>query len=186
MGRSTVGEVGIGFGQNLFYGRLGDAQDARSDRGFGASSGGTLSFAFYQRVGALPQLSLGGRFKVHIAMPSSGDGPEEYFFNHYSGGISARAFPLSVRRTGPFVQADLIYGQFTAKLRDETQDRADHQFAVGAGVLGGVGYALPLTGERRVNVLLYVQRNSNTGDVDGEGSTTFGYGSFGAEIAIGF
>ena len=84
------------------------------------------------------------------------------------------------------MQLDLTYGQFTAKLRDESENRADHQFAVGPGVLGAVGYALPVGGERRVNLSFYVQRNTGNGDVDGEGEASFDYGSLGAEIVLGF
>ena len=187
-GRSTVAEVGTGFGKSDFYGRLEDAEIARDDAGFGPNLGGTLSLAVYQRAGwATDRLWLGGRFKVHISLPSTtSQSTEEYFFNHYYGGPSARYYLLSEQRTGPFVQADLTYGQFTAKLRDESIDRADHQFAVGPGVLGAVGYAVPVGGERRANVSFYVQRNTGSGDVPGEGSASFGYGSLGAEIVLGF
>ena len=187
LGRSTVAEVGVGLGKSEFYGRLEDAEEARDALGFSPNLGGTLSLAFYQRAGwASDRLWLGGRFKVHIATPTSGDGPEEYFFNHYYGGASARVYPLSARRAGPFVQADLTYGQFTEKLRDPSADRADHQFAVGPGVLGAVGYAVPVGGERRLNVQFYLQRNVGNGDVDGEGEVGFDYGALGAEVTLGF
>ncbi len=185
--RSTFAEVGIGLGKSEFYGRLEEGDEARDAAGFSPNLGGTLSLAFYQRADWLSEhVYLGGRFKVHIAMPTSGDGPEEYFFNHYYGGASVRAYPFSDRRTGPYAQADLTYGQFTEKLRDPTANRADHQFAVGPGVLGAIGYALWAGGERRLNVQFYVQRNIGTGDVDGEGEVGFDYGALGAEVTIGF
>ena len=187
-GRSTVAEVGTGFGKSDFYGRLETAEQIRDEAGFGPNLGGTLSLAVYQRAGwASDRLWLGGRFKVHVSMPSTtSESAEEYFFNHYYGGPSARYYVASDRRTGPFAQVDFTYGQFTAKLRDASVDRADHQFAVGPGVLGAVGYALPVGGERRLNVSLYVQRNTGSGDVDGEGEASFDYGSLGAEIVLGF
>ena len=185
--RGTVAEVGVGLGKSEFYGRLEAGDEARDALGFSPNLGGTLSLAVYQRAGwASDRLWLGGRFKVQVAAPTSGDGPEEYFFNHYYGGASARYYALSDRRAGPFVQADLTYGQFTEKLRDPSTDRAEHQFAVGPGVLGAVGYALPVGGERRVNVSLYVQRNVGNGDVDGEGEVGFDYGALGAEVVLGF
>lgn len=185
--RTTFAEVGIGFAKSEFYGRLEEGDEMRDAQGFSPNVGGTLSFAFYQRAGwASPRLYLGGRFKVQVATPTSGDGPEEYFFNHYYGGVSARYYPFQRERAGLYAQLDLTYGQFTEKLRNTTADRADHQFAVGPGVLGAIGYAIPVGGARRLGLQFYVQRNTGQGDVDGEGEVTFGYGALGAEVVLGF
>ncbi|GAB5521942.1 MAG: hypothetical protein RhofKO_41930 [Rhodothermales bacterium] len=185
--RTTFAEVGMGLGKSEFYGRLEVDDEARDALGFSPNLGGTLSIAFYQRAGwASKRLYLGGRFKVQIATPTSGDGPEEYFFNQYYGALTARMYPRSDYRTGLYLQMDVTYGQFTEKLRNPNTNSADHQFAVGPGVLGGIGYAIPVGGERRLNLQFYVQRNVGNGDVNGEGEVQFDYGALGGEVILSF
>ncbi len=178
----TFGEVGIGRGRGTFGGVLRTERDARRA---GPANAGLLSFAFYRRVGG--PVYVGGRFRVHIALPAEADGGDsEVFFNHYSGGVTARLYARPAARAGAYVQADAGYGQFTQKYRSPDGLRADHQFAVGPNVLGAVGYAVRLGGHRRLGLQVEAQRHVTNGDVDGAGEQAFRSGSVGAQLVLGF
>jgi hypothetical protein len=187
--RRVYGEVGLGFGQTLFFGDLrAKLRAAIGAADFTPNRGGNYIIAFYVAPDRWRGLGLGARGKVFGAGGAQGDSGEEYFFNYYHTGISAKYYPLTRQfNKGLYVRASYGPGQLTAKRDDQDEARTfRHQFAVGSTLLGGVGYTLPL-GRNSLSFEVEVERARRNGTISGVGDDqVFRSGQVGANVVMTF
>lgn len=185
---AVYGDVSIGFGRTLFFGRLADEQRVRESRGFSASSGFNFAAYFYVPITSVRGLGIGGGVKGFAASPASGGDNEQYFFNYYHVGASAKYYFLTQKfNEGLFVKANFGFGQMTEKTRFNNTKTYDHQFAIGTAAVIGLGYSYPIAGKTALNVFGEYEYGSRNGDVSGEGEgITFQNGQLSLNFGISF
>ncbi|MBC8042495.1 MAG: hypothetical protein IAF08_03530 [Rhizobacter sp.] len=181
-------DISFGYGRTIFFGRLANEQATREARGFSPSSGFNAAFFFYVQINAIRGLGVGGGGKGFTAGRASGGDNEEFFFNYYHFGASARYHFLTQRfNDGPYVKANLGFGQFTQKTRFNASKTYEHQFAIGTVVLIGAGYSFPVSGTTAINVFAEYEYASRNGDVTGEGQgISFQNGQLSLNAGISF
>ena len=169
----TFAVFGVGYGVTQF----GEGLEARAEAGgFETSGGAVASLAVFRKFRRLPHVALGLRYKNLGASPARGDDGAEMFFNYWTTSLAARAYPFDRRAVGGvFVQGEFVFAtQFTQKYRNVAQQEYDHQFAIGSGFTGVLGYAYPLPGRRiALELGLEFDYAARQGEVTGRGEVDF-------------
>jgi len=184
----VYGEVGLGFGQTLFFGdirtKLRQAIGAES---FTPNAGGNTVVAFYVAPERWRGLGLGARAKVFAAGGSQGSNGDEYFFTYYHVGFSAKYYPISrTFNRGLYVRGSFGPGQLTTKKANDATRTYSHQFAVGSTALLGAGYSFPL-GRRSLSLEAEWETATRNGTINGIGdSQTFRSGQVGVNAYVSF
>lgn len=187
--QTVYGEVGVGFGRTLFFGDI--RQQLRAAIGaddFTPNAGGNFLVAFYVAPAKWRGLGVGFRAKLFGAGGAAGPSGEEYFFNYYHTGPSAKYYPFSrAFNRGFYVRASYGFGQLTAKRDDQDNARTyRHQFAVGGTWLGGMGYSFPLK-KYSLSIEAEAERARRNGTISGVGDDqAFESGQIGANVVLTF
>ena len=182
----TYGEFRIGYGISSF----GEGLKEKYDAGNFSTSGGFLaSVAAYHKFKKLNYFIIGVKYKSLGAFPSKGDNGQELFFNFWGAAFSVKYFPLDKNaRKGLFIQSDFFFiTQFTQKYRTVSNLEYNHQFAIGRGLVVGLGYDIPLKAKRSMITLgVEFEYDSRTGEVTGIGKKAFASSNFGFMAGIKF
>ncbi len=165
-------QVAIGYGNTFFYGSLSDKETINDDRGYGRNQGNTLSTFFYAAPEKWKGLGVGSGVKGFFATPNNGGDNETYFFNYYHVGLGLKYHPFTRQfNQGFYTKANFGFGQMTEKTRFVDENRYEHQFAIGTTLLGGFGYALPISKAKDLALVIDFEAEYSTrrGDVTGLG-----------------
>jgi hypothetical protein len=182
----TIAEFRGGYGVNLFGNGLKEKYNAGN---FSSSGGGLASLAAYHKFKKINYLNFGIKYKSLGASPAQGDNGEELFFNYWGAAITAKYFPFDRdAKKGIYLQGDFFFvSQFTQKYRKTTNKEFNHQFAIGNGLVFGLGYDFPIgNGQTMLTIGLEYETNSRTGEVAGIGDKNFKSSNFGIMTGIKF
>lgn len=180
------GDVGLGFGQTLFFGSTRPALRSAYGGAFDPGIGNNLLMGFSLAPTSWRGLAVGSRIKGTFGSSVTGEGDASYVFNYYNLALTLTYYPLT--RTygrGPFARASVGFGQMTTKRIVEATDGYQHQYAIGASLMGAVGYTQPV-GVVRLSLEVELEYASRGGTVDGVGATTFESGQLGGNFVVTF
>ena len=186
---AIYGEVGLGFGQTLFFGdiqqRLGAAIQAND---FDPAIAGNMLLAFYVAPPRWKGFGLGGRLSFSGGGAATDGWGGEYYFNYYNFGISAKYYPISRQfDKGLYVRATVGTGQLTTK--HQFNDEADtylHQFAIGSALTGNVGWTFPLK-NKSISIEAVFESGRRNGTISGLGDgQVFRSGQVGGNFILSF
>lgn len=182
----TSAEFRIGYGKTIFGSGLKEKYDAGN---FSASGGFLASLSAYRKFKIIHHFAFGIKYKSLGAGPSRGDGGQEMFFNYWGAAVSVKYFPFDKdARKGLYLQTDYFFiTQFTQKYRVKANLDFNHQFAIGNGVVFGIGYDFPL-GKSKTMITLGVEYeiDSRKGEVTGIGNKNFISSNIGIMTGIKF
>jgi hypothetical protein len=185
-GSFTYGEFRLGYGISSF----GEGLKERYDGGNFSTSGGLLaSVGLYRKFKKIDHLNFGIKYKSLGAFPSKGDNGQELFFNYWGASASIKYFPFDkMARKGIYLQTDYSFiNQFTRKYRTVSKLEYDHQFALGNGIVFGLGYDMPIGAKRTMFTIGFeYEYNTRIGEVTGIGKKTFVSSNFGVLAGIKF
>lgn len=182
----VFGEVGIGFGQTTFSGDIRTRLVQSLGGSFSPGSGGNVLMAFHVAPERWRGLGVGARIKGTFGSSTRGDFGDDYIFNYYNLGASAKYYPLSRRfNRGLYSRATVGFGQMTTKRLNDATRFYRHQYAIGSTLSLGTGYTLPLLG-RSLSVEAEYETSRRSGTIDQIGSATFRSGQFGANLVVSF
>ena len=182
----TYGEFKLGYGTTQF----GKGLETAFEAGNFSTSGGLLaSIAVYRKFSRLNNFNFGLKFKALGAGPATNDAGDEMFFNYWGTAVSAKYFPFNREADqGFFIQGDFYFTtQFTQKYRNTDALTFDHQFAIGSGLGGLIGYDLNLK-NRNTGLTIGIEYDyaSRQGEVTGLGDVRFTNSNLGLMIGIQF
>ncbi len=182
----VYGEVGLGFGQTLFFGDM-KAQLTESYGGsFDPSIGNNLIMGFYVAPDRWKGLGLGSRIKGTFGTSVEGDNGDSYIFNYYNLAITAKYYALSREfNKGIYVRASFGFGQFTTKRVNEATNLYKHQYAIGNSLMGGIGYTLPFK-KTALSFEAEFDYSNRNGTIDGKGDASYQSGQIGGNIILSF
>ncbi len=182
----TSAEFRAGYGVTQFGSGLKEKYEAGN---FSTSGGGLFTLAAFRKFKNVNYLNFGIKFKALGAGPSKGDNGDEMFFNHWGAAIATKYYPLDKNaRKGLYVQADYFFiTQFTQKYRNVPNLIYNHQFAIGNGVVFGLGYDFAIAKSKNlVTIGIEYETDSRTGEVTGIGKKNFRSSNFGVMVGIKF
>jgi hypothetical protein len=182
----VYGEIGLGFGQTLFFGDM-KSQLAKSYGGaFEPGTGNNLMMGFYVAPESLKGFGFGSRIKGTFGTSVKGDNGDSYIFNFYNLAITAKYYALSKTfNKGLYVRGSFGFGQFTTKRVNEATNLYKHQYAIGTSLMGGIGYTLPFK-KTALSFEAEFDYSNRNGTVDGKGDTGYQSGQIGGNIILSF
>lgn len=182
----VYGEVGLGFGQTLFFGDM-KAQLAQSYGGsFSPGIGNNLIMGFYVAPESWKGLGIGSRIKGTFGTSVKGENGDSYIFNYYNLAITAKYYALSsMFNKGLYVRGSFGFGQFTTKRVNEAINLYKHQYAIGTSLMGGIGYTIPFK-KTALSVEAEFDHSNRNGTIDGKGDAGYRSGQIGANIILTF
>ncbi len=184
--RTVYAEVGLGFGQTLFFGDIKDRLSEALGGGFDPGSGGNVSTAFYLSPESWKGLGIGTRIHGTFGGPTTGEFGDNYIFNYYNLALSAKFYPSGKFNEGFYGRGGVGFGQFTSKRENEAQARYFHQYAIGTTFTGSVGYTLPFNNSA-LSLEAQFEYSSRNGTVTGDGDgVRFNSGQFGGNLIYSF
>jgi hypothetical protein len=169
----TVAEFRGGYGVSSFGEGLKEQYDAGN---FSTSGGFLASLVAYRKFKKVNSFLFGIKYKSLGAFPSKGDNGQELFFNYWGAAVSVKYFPFNrTAKDGLYLQADYSFiNQFTQKYRTVAKLDYNHQFAIGRGIVLGLGYDFPAKNKKtQFTIGLEYETNSRTGEVTGIGKKTY-------------
>ena len=180
------GEIGLGFGQTLFFGDM-KSQLAKSYGGaFEPGTGNNLMTGFYIAPENWKGLGLGSRIKGTFGTSVKGDNGDSYIFNYYNLAITAKYYALSKEfNKGLYVRSSFGFGQFTTKRVNEATNLYKHQYAIGTSLMGGLGYTLPFK-KTALSFEAEFDYSNRNGTIDGKGDAGYKSGQIGGNIIVSF
>jgi hypothetical protein len=183
---TVYGEVGLGFGQTLFFGDM-KTQLLRSYGGsFAPGIGNNLMVGFYVAPDNWKGLGIGSRIKGTFGTSVEGDNGDDYIFNYYNLAITAKYYVLSGEfDKGIYLRGSLGFGQFTTKRVNEAADLYKHQYAIGTSVMGGIGYTKPFK-KTALSIEVEFESSNRNGTIDGKGDAGYRSGQIGGNIVLSF
>ncbi|QJR36406.1 hypothetical protein [Gemmatimonas groenlandica] len=182
----VFGELGIGFGQTLFSGDIRTRLRQSLGGSFSPGTGGNLSMAFHSAPERWRGLGIGARIKGTFGSSTKGDFGDDYIFNYYNLGLSAKYFPFSRRfNRGLYSRGGIGFGQMTTKRMNESTQSYLHQYAIGSTLSFSTGYTLPLRG-KAISVEVEYERSSRNGTINQVGNASFRSGQLGANLVVSF
>lgn len=179
-------EVGLGWGQALFFGDM-RAQLIRSYGGaFEPGIGNNLMMGFHAAPDKWKGLGLGSRIRGTFGSSVEGDNGDNYIFNYYNLAISAKYYAFSREfNKGLYLRGSLGFGQFTTKRQNEATNLYKHQYAIGSSLMGGIGYTIQLK-KTALSFEAEFEYSSRGGTIDGIGNATYQSGQIGGNVIISF
>lgn len=182
----VYGELGLGFGQTLFFGDMKTQLRESYGGSFDPGIGNNLMMGFYIAPEKWRGLGVGSRIKGTFGTSVEGDNGDSYIFNYYNLAVTAKYYPLSGQfNKGLYLRGSFGFGQFTSKRVNEASNLYKHQYAIGTSLMGGLGWTFPL---RKMALSFeaefeYANRN---GTIDGKGDAGYKSGQLGGNIILSF
>ncbi|MEJ8819061.1 hypothetical protein [Lacibacter sp. H407] len=182
----VYGELGLGFGQTLFFGDM-KAQLTQSYGGsFNPGVGNNLMMGFYISPVHWKGLGIGSRIKGTFGTSVKGDNDDSYIFNYYNLAVSAKYYAISGQfNKGIYVRGSFGFGQFTTKRVNEASNLYKHQYAIGTSLMGGVGYTIPFK-KIALSVETEFDYSNRNGTIDGKGDAGYKSGQIGGNVILSF
>lgn len=182
----VYGEVGLGWGQTLFFGDMKTKLTQSFGGSFDPNIGNNLMMGFYTAPDNWKGLGIGSRIKGTFGTSVTGDNGDNYIFNYYNLAITAKYYAFSGEfNKGLYARGSFGFGQFTAKRVNEVADLHKHQYAIGTSLMGGIGYTLPFK-RTALSFEAEYDYSSRGGTIDGLGNATYLSGQLGGNIIISF
>ncbi len=186
--RPVYAEVGIGFGQTLFFGDIQDELAASLGGDFDPQIGNNLSMGFYLSPEKWKGFGIGSRIHGTFGTPIKGKNTtDEFVFNYYNLSIASKYYFVSREfNKGFYINGSVGFGQMTAKRLNENAQDYSHQYAIGTSFMGGLGYTYPFKKSALGLEVQFEYANRNgtvTGRKDGVGFTS---GQIGANLIWSF
>lgn len=180
------GEIGLGFGQTLFWGDM-KAQLTKSYGGaFEPGTGNNLMMGFNIAPENWKGLGIGSRIKGTFGTSVKGDNGDSYIFNYYNFAITAKYYALSKAfNKGLYARGSFGFGQFTTKRVNEATNLYKHQYAIGTSLMGGIGYTLPFK-KTALSFEAEFEYSNRNGTIDGKGDAGYQSGQIGGNIILSF
>jgi hypothetical protein len=179
-------EVGIGFGQTLFFGDMKEKLLQSYGGSFDAGIGNNLMMGFYFSPENWKGLGLGSRIKGTFGTSVKGDNGDSYIFNYYNLALTAKYYLLSKQfNKGLYLRGSFGFGQFTTKRVNESTNLYKHQYAIGTSLMGGLGWTFPW-GKRAFSIETEFDYSNRNGTIDGKGDASYKSGQIGANIILSF
>lgn len=185
--KRVFGEVGMGFGQTLFFGDVKEKLNQALGGTFEPGVGNNLLIGFYIAPENWKGFGVGARIKGTFGTSVQGENdPDDYIFNYYNLAASVKYYFIGREyNQGVYARASLGFGQFTAKRVNEANKRYTHQYAIGSTTALGIGYTFPLK-TTSLSIETELERSARNGTIDGVGDATFSSGQFGANLILTF
>jgi hypothetical protein len=182
----VYGEIGLGFGQTLFFGDM-KAQLAQSYGGsFDPGTGNNLMMGFYVAPENWKGLGVGSRIRGTFGTSVTGDNGDSYIFNYYNLAITAKYYPLSqIFNRGLYTRGSFGFGQFTTKRVNESSSLYKHQYAIGTSLMGGIGYTIPFK-RTALSFEAEFEYSTRNGTIDGTGDAGYQSGQIGGNVILSF
>ncbi len=180
------GEIGLGFGQTLFFGDMKSQLSDSYGGAFDPGTGNNLMMGFYIAPENWKGLGIGSRIKGTFGSSVKGDNGDSYIFNYYNLAITAKYYALSQQfNKGLYLRGSFGFGQFTTKRVNEDSNLYKHQYAIGTSLMGGIGYTIPF---RRTALSFEAEfdYSSRSGTIDGKGNASYQSGQIGANVILSF
>lgn len=182
----VFGEVGLGFGQTLFFGDVKQNLANAFGGKFKPGSGFNIMTAFYVAPQNWKGLGLGARVKGTFGSAVKGESDsDDYIFNFYSVQASAKYYVAKEFSRGLYSRLSLGFGQFTAKRMNEATNFYSHQYAIGSTLGVGIGYTIPFK-RTSLSIEAEFENSSRTGTVNKFGALTFQTGQLGINTVLTF
>jgi hypothetical protein len=183
----VFGEVGLGFGQTLFFGDSKERLAQTFGGSFKPGTGFNIMTAFYVAPENWKGLGIGTRVKGTFGTSVKGESDaDSYIFNFYSVQLSAKYYPFSKTfNKGLYTRLSAGFGQFTAKRLNESTNYYLHQYAIGSTLGLSAGYTIPLK-RSAISFEVEFESSSRNGTVNTLGSQTFQTGQLGFNTTLTF
>ncbi|TAE82088.1 MAG: hypothetical protein EAY81_09335 [Bacteroidetes bacterium] len=182
----VYGEVGLGFGQTLFFGDMKSQLTKSYGGAFESGIGNNLMMGFYIAPENWKGLGVGSRIKGTFGTSVKGDNGDDYIFNYYNLAITAKYYALSKEfKKGLYVRGSFGFGQFTTKRVNEAANLYKHQYAIGSSLMGGIGYTLPFK-KTALSFEAEFDYSNRNGTIDGSGDASYKSGQIGGNIVLSF
>jgi hypothetical protein len=182
----VYGEVGLGFGQTLFFGDIKSQLTKSYGGAFEPGIGNNLMMGFYIAPENWKGLGVGSRIKGTFGTSVKGDNGDDYIFNYYNLAITAKYYALSKEfNKGLYVRGSFGFGQFTTKRVNEAANLYKHQYAIGSSLMGGIGYTLPFK-KTALSFEAEFDYSNRNGTIDGSGDANYRSGQIGGNIVLSF
>lgn len=183
---TVYGEIGMGFGQTLFF----DDMKARLAESYGGSFdpkiGSNLMVGFFFSPEKWRGLGIGTRVKGTFGSSVTGDFGDSYIINYYSVALQAKYhFWKQQFNKGPFVRATYGFGQMTTKRMNEATNFYKHQYAIGGTVMGSLGWSFPI-GKTALSIEAEFEFSTRNGTIDGVGEARYKSGQIGGNLVFSF
>lgn len=179
-------EIGIGFGQTLFFGDISSQLTDSYGGSFSPGIGNNLMTAFYYAPEKWKGFGFGTRIKGTFGTSVKGDFGDSYIFNYYNVAIAAKYYFVSQKfNKGLYGRGSVGFGQITTKRVNEATNLYKHQYAIGSSLMAGIGYTFPFkkTGLSIEAEFEYARRN---GTIDGKGNAIYQSGQIGVNVIFSF
>ncbi len=182
----VYGEVGLGWGQTLFFGDMKTKLSQSYGGSFSPGIGNNLMVGFYVSPNSWKGLGIGSRIKGTFGTSVKGDNDDSYIFNYYNLAVTAKYYMLSREfNKGLYVRGSFGFGQFTTKRVNEATNLYKHQYAIGTSLMGGAGYTIPLK-KMALSFEAEFDFSNRNGTIDGKGSASYQSGQLGGNIILSF
>ncbi len=179
-------EVGIGFGQTLFFGDIDQRLNESLGGSFDPGLGNNLMMGFFFSPEKWKGFGIGSRIKGTFGTPIDGDNGNSYIFNYYNLAIAGKYYVLSKNfNRGIYLRSSAGFGQLTTKRSDEPLESYTHQYAIGTTFMGGLGYSIPLK-KSAISFEAEFEFSNRSGTINGIGEETFQSGQIGGNFIWSF
>jgi hypothetical protein len=179
-------EVGLGFGQTIFSGDIKQNLQAAYGGSFDPGTGNNLIMGFHYAPENWKGFGVGSRIKGTFGTSVKGTNGDDFIFNYYNLGISAKYHFISKEfNNGLYGRTGIGFGQFTSKRVNEDQNLYKHQYAIGSTLTAGLGWTFPFK-KMALSVEAEYEYSSRNGTIDGKGDATFTSGQIGGNVLISF
>lgn len=182
----VYGEIGLGWGQTLFFGNMKEQLTLSYGGSFNPGFGNNLMMGFYIAPENWKGLGIGSRIKGTFGTSVIGDNGDSYIFNYYNLAISAKYYMLSKEfNKGLYARGSFGFGQFTTKRVNEATYLYKHQYAIGTSLMGGIGYTIPFK-KTTLSFEAEFDYSNRNGTIDGKGDAGYQSGQIGGNIILSF
>lgn len=180
------GEIGLGFGQTLFFADMKSQLTKSYGGAFDSGTGNNLMMGFYIAPENWKGLGIGSRIKGTFGSSVKGDNGDSYIFNYYNLAITAKYYALSKEfNKGLYARGSFGFGQFTTKRVNEATNLYKHQYAIGTSLMGSIGYTLPFK-KTAISFEAEFEYSNRNGTIDGFGDAGYQSGQIGGNIILSF
>lgn len=184
---TMYGEVGLGFGQTLFFNGITGNLEESLGGSFDPGIGNNVMMGFYVVPTSWKGLGIGSRIHGTFGTPVSGDLGDEYVFNYYNLAVSLKYYWLSGQfNDGLYTRAGVGFGQMTVKRLNENAQRYVHQYAIGSTFTGSVGYTFSFQ-RTALSIEGQFEYSGRNGTVTNRGDgVRFNSGQVGGNVILSF
>jgi hypothetical protein len=182
----VYGEVGLGFGQTLFFDDMKPQLIKSYGGAFDPGIGNNLMMGFYVAPENWKGFGIGSRIKGTFGTSVEGDNGDSYIFNYYNLALTVKYYLLRNEfNKGLYVRGSFGFGQFTTKRVNEASNLYKHQYAIGTSLMGGIGYSIPFR-RTALSFEAEFEFSNRNGTIDGSGNADYSSGQIGGNIILSF